>query len=75
MLDPNHKARANLRRMSFYTVQGREEFRRALQSAMPKLLTNGHKTPKDQVLEILDRISSKTWQKDIERLRRLVAAL
>jgi len=27
---------------------------------MPNLLTNGQKTPKDQMLEILDQISAKT---------------
>jgi integrase len=61
--------------LKHYFQPGREEFRRALQSAMPKLLTNGHKTPKDQILEILDRISARTWQKDGERLRGLVSAL
>jgi hypothetical protein len=35
---------------------------------------HGHKTPKDQMLEILDRISARTWQKDSERLRGLVSA-
>jgi len=42
--------------------------RRVLQSAMPKLLTNGSKTPKDQVLETLDGTSAKTWKKDATRL-------
>jgi len=61
--------------LKHYFQPGREEFRRALQSAMPKLLTNGHKTPKDQMLEILDRISDRTWQKDSEKLRGLMSAL
>jgi integrase len=61
--------------LKHYFQPGREEFRRALETAMPRLLTNGHKTPKDQILEILDRISAKTWQKESERLRKLVAAL
>ena len=58
-----------------YFQPGREEFRRALQSAMPKLLTNGHKTPKEKMLAILDRTKTKTWQKDVKRLRELVTAL
>ena len=61
--------------LKHYFQPGREEFRRALQSAMPKLHTNGNKTPKDEMLEILDRISATTWQKDAKRLRELVAAL
>lgn len=61
--------------LKHYYQPGREEFRRALQSAMPKLLTNGSKTPKDQMLEILDGIKAKTWKKDAARLRALVACL
>ena len=61
--------------LKHYFQPGREEFRRALQSAMPKLLTNGHKTPKEQMLEILGQISAKTLQKDTKRLRELVASL
>jgi hypothetical protein len=57
------------------SLAGREEFRRALQTAMPKLLTNGQKTPKEQMLEILEGISAKTWRKDTKHLRELVASL
>ena len=61
--------------LKHYYQPGREEFRRALQSAMPKLLTNGSKTPKEQMLEILEATKAKTWKKDTERLRALVAEL
>ncbi len=61
--------------LKHYFQPGGEEFRRALQSAMPKLLTNGNRTPKEEMLEILDRTSAKTWQKDANRLRELVGAL
>jgi integrase len=61
--------------LKHYFQPGREEFRRALQSAMPKLLTNGQKTPKEQMLEILDRTTAKTWQKDAKRFRELVMVL
>lgn len=61
--------------LKHYFQPGREEFRRALNSAMPKLLTNGHKTPKDQILEILDRSSPKTWPKDRQRLRDIATSL
>ena len=61
--------------LKHYFQPGREEFRRALQTAMPKLLTNGQKPPKEQMLEILDGISAQTWQKDAKRLRELTATL
>ncbi|MDO9542081.1 MAG: tyrosine-type recombinase/integrase [Kiritimatiellia bacterium] len=54
------------------------QVRKSLESAIPKLLTNGHpgeagKTFKDQMIEILDRTTIKTWKKDVARLRQLVA--
>jgi hypothetical protein len=42
---------------------------------MPKLLANSHKTPKDQMLEILDEIMAKTWLENAKRLREFVAAI
>ena len=61
--------------LKHYFQPGREDFRRALQAAMPKLLTNGAKTPKEQMLEILEATTAKTWKNDAARLRSLVAAL
>ena len=39
--------------LKHYFQPGREDFRQTLQSAMPKLLTNGHKTPKEEMRELL----------------------
>jgi integrase len=61
--------------LKHYFQPGREEFRRALQTAMPKLLTNGTKTPKDQMIQILDRSNAKGWKKDAKRLRELIALI
>ena len=61
--------------LKHYFQPGREEFRRALQSAMPKLLTNGSKTPKEQMLEILNATTGKTWKNDASRLRELLTIL
>jgi len=58
-----------------YFQPGREEFRRALQSAMPKLLTNGQKTPKEEIRAILECMTAKTWRKDLKRLQGLVDEL
>lgn len=61
--------------LKHYYQPGREEFRQALQSAMPKLLTNGQKSPKEQMLKILDRTMAKSWQRDVTYLRGLIEAL
>ena len=39
--------------LKHYFQPGREDFRQALHSAMPKLLTNGHNTPKDEMRELI----------------------
>lgn len=48
-----------------YFQPGREEFRNALQAAMPKMLTaGGAPSREDQMREILTQTSAKTWAKD-----------
>jgi hypothetical protein len=42
-----------------YLHAGREVFRQELQSAMQKLLTNGHKSPKDKVREVIEKLMAK----------------
>jgi len=39
------------------------------------MLTNGEKTPKEQMLEILDGMTAGTWKKDASHLRDLISAL
>ena len=39
--------------LKHYFQPGREDFRQALHSAMPKLLTNGHNTPKEEMRELI----------------------
>jgi hypothetical protein len=58
--------------LKHYFQPGREEFRQALQEAMPKLLNNGTPTPRERMIRILERMTAKSWQKDAERLRQLV---
>jgi hypothetical protein len=45
--------------LKHYFQPGREDFRQALHSAMPKLLTNGHKTPKEEMRELLNQVKPK----------------
>jgi integrase len=61
--------------LKHYFQPGQEAFRQALQSAMPKLLTNGQKSPRDEMREILARMTVKTWKKDKARMKKLMSAL
>ena len=61
--------------LKHYFQPGREDFRQALQSAMPKLLTNGHKSPKDEMKGILDKMTAANWKKGNARLAVLLAKL
>ena len=60
--------------LKHYFQPGREAFRQALQTAMPKLLTNGQKSPKDEMLEILEAMTAKTWKRDQKRVLELMKA-
>lgn len=60
--------------LKHYFQPGQEEFRRALQSAMPRLLTNGQsKTPMEQVAEIAAKATSKTAWRDIKAIREILS--
>ncbi|MCX6996617.1 MAG: tyrosine-type recombinase/integrase [Kiritimatiellaeota bacterium] len=61
--------------LKHYFRPGREAFKKALQEAMPKMLSDGSKSPKDEVLEILEGMTARTWKKNVARVRELVAAL
>src|SRR3954468_24346108 len=59
--------------LKHYFQPGREDFRQAPQSAMPKLLTNGvlpdgHRSPKDEMKEIVQKLTAKNWKKSKARL-------
>ena len=60
--------------LKHYFQPGREAFRQALQIAMPKLLTNGQKSPKEEMLEILAKMTAKTWKKSKVRLGKILNA-
>ncbi|HTL72661.1 MAG TPA: integrase [bacterium] len=61
--------------MKHYFQPGREAFRQALQNAMPKLLTNGKKSPKEEIIELLNKTTSKTWKKSKARLEKMMESL
>lgn len=60
--------------LKHYFQPGREAFRQALQIAMPKLLTNGQKSPKEEMVEILKKMTAKTWKKSKVRLEKILNA-
>ena len=45
--------------LKHYFQPGKEAFRQALQSAMPKLLTNGQKSPKEEMKELIEQVKTK----------------
>jgi integrase len=61
--------------MRHYFQPGREDFWQALQSAMPKLLTNGIKSPKNEMREILEKVSLKSWKSDKVKLVNLLGSV
>ncbi|MFH0880321.1 MAG: tyrosine-type recombinase/integrase [Lentisphaerota bacterium] len=61
--------------LKHYFRPGREDFRRAMQSVMPKMLTKGEKSPKEELLEIVERILPKIGKKDAARLCELASKL
>jgi len=60
--------------LKHYFQPGREAFRNALQSAMPKLLTNGQKSPKDDLREIVEGMT-ETWKWDKARMMELMGKM
>ncbi len=55
-----------------YFKPGREEFRREFEKAMPRLLMNGAKSRDDQMREVIEGVTPKTWKKDKMRLLALL---
>jgi len=61
--------------MKHYFQPGRETFRKALHAVMPKLLTNGTATKKEQALELLQRMNGKNWKKVRDEVMPLIEAI
>ncbi len=59
--------------LGHYFQPGREQFRQALQSAMPKLLTAGAPSAAEQARTILENMSAKTWRADRQRVLALLS--
>mgnify|MGYP000848875736 CR=1 FL=1 len=63
--------------LKHYFQPGREAFRQALNAAMPKLLMNGHsqseRSPKEELREIVQQMTAKTWKRDQVKILELLA--
>ena len=58
--------------LKHYFRPGREDFRQAILAAMPKMLGEGAQKPaNEQVREILQGMTAKTWRRDREILQQL----
>lgn len=55
---------------------GREDFRAALMSAMPKMLSErGEKPAREEMREILEGMNAGNWREDRKRLLKLLEKL
>lgn len=59
--------------LKHYFQPGREDFRQALQSVMPRLLTNAQEQPEDEMRAILVQMTPETIKQDKARLMELLA--
>lgn len=59
--------------LKHYFQPGREAFRHALHIAMPKLLTYGQKSPKEEMIEIIDKMTAKTLKKSKIALMKILS--
>ena len=59
--------------IAHYFHPNQEQMRIALQAAMPRLLMNGAPTRDEQIRQILDAMTTKTWKKDREKVLALLA--
>lgn len=58
--------------LKHYFQPGREAFRAALQTAMPRLLMNGQKSPKEELQELIAKTTAKTLKRNKPRLLKLL---
>ncbi|MBP7830984.1 MAG: tyrosine-type recombinase/integrase [Kiritimatiellae bacterium] len=58
--------------LKHYFKPGREDFRKAIQAAMPRMLTNGEKTRDEQIADIVTNSKRENAWRDIQALKALV---
>ena len=59
--------------LKHYFRPGREDFRQAIFKAMPKMLSDGgQKSAKEEMRDIIERATPRTWKRDKAKLLELV---
>ena len=62
--------------LKHYFRPGREDFRKAISSAMPKLLMNGeHPSPKDEMRRIIEGMTAGSLPNDRKQLLQLLKSM
>jgi hypothetical protein len=62
--------------MKHYFRPGREDFRTAIFKAMPKMLADqGQRSAKDEMRQVIERMTARTWKRDQARLLEFMAVL
>lgn len=61
--------------LKHYFQPGREAFRQALQTAMPKLLMNGQMSSREEIQNILAKTTARTWKRDKAKIEKLLMGL
>ncbi len=59
--------------LKHYFRPGRDDFRKALMTAMPQMLSEGAApSPREQMRAILEEMTSRTWERNRSELLRLL---
>jgi hypothetical protein len=66
--------------LKHYFRPGREDFRQALNTAMPQFLVKeqevtGARSPKEEIRRIVERMTPRTWKQDKARILKLLERL
>jgi hypothetical protein len=66
--------------LKHYFRPGREDFRQALNTAMPQFLVKeqevtGARSPKEEIRRIVERVTPRTWKQDKTRILKLLGTL
>ena len=62
--------------MKHYFKPGREDFRQALLKNMPQMMSErARSTVKDEMRELIEKVTAKTWKKDKQRLLELIDSI
>jgi len=59
--------------LQHYFHPNRESLRQAIRTAMPRLLTDAPRSPRDEMRKILEEMTPKTWERDRKQLLEMLS--